>query len=87
MPILSASIKHARQSDQRRARRQPYKTRMKSSIRTVQDLVKEGKTTEAVAAMSTAFKAIDTAAKKQIIHPKNAARKKSNLAKLFAKKK
>ncbi len=87
MPILKASIRHARQSDERRARRQPYKTRMKSSIRKVQELVKEGKATEAVKALSEAFKAIDTAAKKKIIHPKNAGHKKSKLAKLVSPKK
>ncbi len=86
MPILQASIKDARQSLERRARRQPFKTRMKTEIRKVQDLVKAGKQAEAETALSTAYKVIDTAAKKQIIHPKNAARKKSGLAKSLAKK-
>lgn len=87
MPILQASIKHARQSVERRERRQPYKTRMKSSIRKVQDLVKAGKTVEAIKELSSASKAIDTAAKKKIIHWKNAAKKKSSLQKLVSPKK
>jgi small subunit ribosomal protein S20 len=86
MPILQASIKDARQSLERRARRQPFKTRMKTEIRKVQDLVKAGKTAEAEKALPVAYKAIDTAAKKQIIHPKNAAHKKSGLAKSLVKK-
>lgn len=87
MPILKASIKHARQSEERRARRQPFKTLMKSRIRKVQDLVKEGKNAEAVKLLDEAYKSIDTAAKKSIIHWKNAAKKKSSLAKLVSPKK
>lgn len=83
MPILQASIKHARQSEQRRLRRQPFKSHMKSSIRKVQDLVKEGKKAEAEKALPTTFKAIDTAAKKNIIHWKKAAHAKSALSKLL----
>ena len=49
--------------------------------------VKEGKMDEALKALSKAQKAIDTAEKKNLIHWKNAARKKSNLAKAVAKKK
>lgn len=84
MPLLKAAIKHARQSEQRRARRQPFKTGMKTAIRKVQDLMKEGKTSEAAKAMNAAYKSIDTAAKKNIIHWKNAAKKKSALAKLVS---
>lgn len=83
MPILQASIKHARQSEERRKRRQPFKTQMKSSIRKVQDLVKEGKTDEAVKVVPSAFKHIDTAEKKGIIHWKKAAHAKSALSKLI----
>ena len=63
MPLLKASIKHARQSEERRARRAPFKTSMKTHIRKVQDLVKAGKKAEALAALSVAYKAIDMAAK------------------------
>lgn len=87
MPVLKASIKHARQSEQRRARRQPFKTAMKTYIKKVQDLVKEGKGAEAVKVMPMAVKAIDTAAKKNIIHWKNAAKKKSALARAVNPKK
>jgi small subunit ribosomal protein S20 len=87
MPILKASIKHARQSDQRRARRQPFKTAMKTQIRKMQDLMKEGKTAEALKVLPVAHKAIDMAAKKNIIHWKNAAKKKSALARLVSPKK
>lgn len=87
MPILQASIKHARQSEERRARRQPFKTNMKTMIRKVKDLVKEGKVSDAIKALPLAQKAIDTAAKKGIVHRKNADKNKSVLAKLVGGKK
>lgn len=87
MPIIKSAIKHARQSKVRRDRRAPVKTRMKTLIRKTSDLAKAGKTAEATTSMSQAFKAIDMAAKKNLIHWKNAARKKSLLSKMVAKKK
>ena len=80
MPVLKASIKHARQSGERNARRQPFKTVMKTFIKKILELVKEGKNDEAAKLLPAAFKAIDTAAKKNIIHWKNASKKKSSLA-------
>lgn len=87
MPIIKSSIKQAKKSIERRDRRLPYKTKMKTMIRKVGDFAKAGKKDEAAKTLPEAYKAIDTAAKKGIIHPKNAARKKSLLARMAAKKK
>jgi len=87
MPILSASIKDARQAKVRTARRQPFKTSMKTQVRKVNDLVKAGNTAEAVKSLSHAYKAIDMATKRKIIHWKTAAKKKSALARLVNPKK
>ncbi len=87
MPIIKSAIKAARQSQQRRMRRQPFKTRMKTAMRAVHDLVMEKKFDEAAKILPSAYKSIDTAAKKNIIHWKTAARKKSLLARLVATKK
>lgn len=87
MPILDSSIKAARQNKVRNARRLPFKTSMKTHIRRIRDLVKEGKIDEAIKALPAANKAIDTAAKKKIIHKKNAANKKSLLSRLVNVKK
>lgn len=84
MPILDSAIKAARQSALRQKRRQPYKTGMKTQMRKVQDLMKEGKAADAAKVLPAAFKAIDMAAKKNIIHWKNAARKKSLLSRLVS---
>ncbi len=80
MPILPSSIKAARQNRVRHARRLPFKTSMKTQIRKVSDLVKEGKNEEAARVLPQAYKAIDMAMKRNLIHWKNAARKKSLLA-------
>ncbi|MCK5016080.1 MAG: 30S ribosomal protein S20 [Candidatus Peribacteraceae bacterium] len=86
MPIIKSAIKRAKQNGVRRARRLPFKTNMKTMIRKISDLAKEGKMDEAEALLPTVYKVIDTAAKKEIIHPKNAARKKAHVAKVVAKK-
>ncbi len=86
MPIIESAIKRARQNEVRRARRLPYKTLMKTMIKKVQTVAAEGKKDEIQKTLAMAQKAIDTAAKKGLIHPSNAARKKSSLAKLVAKK-
>ncbi|MBT3293094.1 30S ribosomal protein S20 [Candidatus Peregrinibacteria bacterium] len=85
MPIIKSAIKRARQNTVRRSRRQPYKTHMKTMMRKMVDLTNEGKKDEAAKLLPSVYKTIDTAAKKNIIHPKNAARKKSRMAKLIAK--
>lgn len=86
MPITSSAIKAARQTIKRNALRQPFKTQMKTMIRNFTDLVTAKKVAEATALLPKVQKAIDTAAKKNIIHRNNAARKKSLLARMVAAK-
>lgn len=87
MPLLQAAIKHAKQSLVRRERRLPYRTSLKTAVKSIRDLVKAGKINEAEKKLPGAFKAIDMATKKHIIHWKNAARKKSSLSRLVNPKK
>jgi small subunit ribosomal protein S20 len=82
MPIIKSAIKRAKQNIVRRERLQPYRTHMKTMMRKLVDLVKEGKKAEAQALMPKVFKAIDTATKKQILHRNNASRKKSLMARM-----
>ena len=84
MPIIKSAIKRAKQNLVRRERRQPDKTYMKTMVRKITDLVKEKKLDEAKKELPKAYKAIDMAAKKHIIHKKTAARKKSYVSKLIA---
>ena len=68
-------------------RRQPHKTRLKTALRKFSDAVKAGNRDEAVKMIPMVYKAIDMAAKKHIIHPNNASRKKSLVARMVATKK
>lgn len=86
MPITSSAIKAARQNIKRRQQRQPVSTKMKTAIRSFNDLVKEGKNAEAIKMLPAVYKAVDMAAKKNIIHKNNAARKKSLFARMVAAK-
>ena len=86
MPITSSALKAARQSIKRRESRLPFKTQMKTMMRNVSDLVKEKKMAEAKAMLPKVYKSIDMAAKKNIIHKNNAARKKSLVARMVAAK-
>ena len=86
MPITSSAIKAARQANTRNARRQPFKTQMKTMIRMFNELVKDKKIAEAKAMMPKVQKSIDMAAKKNILHKNTAARKKSLLARMVAVK-
>jgi small subunit ribosomal protein S20 len=84
MPLTKSAIKRARQSTVRNARRQPFKTKMKTVLRKFQEAAKAGKKQEMTALLPQAYKAIDTAAKKGLIHKKNASHKKSLLARTLA---
>ncbi|MSR86929.1 30S ribosomal protein S20 [Candidatus Peribacteria bacterium] len=83
MPITKSAIKAARQNIARRTRRQPFKTQMKTMIRTFTDLVTAKKLDEATALLPKVHKAVDMAAKKDIIHRNNAARKKAMFARML----
>lgn len=82
MPILKSAAKRMKQNVVRRQRRLPFKTHMKTMVRAVRDLAKEGKHAEAQALLPRAYKSIDTAAKKRIIHSNTADRKKALIARL-----
>ena len=86
MPLTKSAIKRARQNPVRHQRLLPYKTRMKTMMKKIVDAVKEGKKSDAVALLPAAYKSIDMAAKKGIIHARNAARKKSLVARLVGAK-
>ena len=84
MPIIKSAKKRVRQTKKRTARILPYRSHMKTMIKKVLEFAKKGQKAEAEKALSVAFKAVDTAAKKQIIHHKNADNKKSRLSRVVA---
>ncbi|MFA6917629.1 MAG: 30S ribosomal protein S20 [Candidatus Gracilibacteria bacterium] len=80
MPVIRSAKKQMRQNNKRRAQRFPIRNQMKTTYKKAIDLLKNGKVAEAEKLMPTAYKVIDMAAKKHIIHKNNANRKKSLLA-------
>jgi len=85
MPLTESAIKRSRQNKQRQKRLTPFKTNMKTMLKKVADAAKAGNKEEVMKLMPAVYKAIDMAAKKGIIHRKNADNKKSSVAKLAAK--
>ena len=80
MPVLKSAKKRMKQNSRARARRFPVRNMMKTLFKNELQLIKEGNLEEAVKFMPKVYSIIDTACKKNIIHPNNAARKKSRLA-------
>ncbi len=70
-----------KQAAKRTEQRKPFKTRMKKAEKAVLVDVKKNDAEAAKKDLVNAYKRIDTAAKKNILHKKTAARKKSKLAK------
>lgn len=81
MPNIKSAKKrvivNAKKTEQNKAIRSAFKTEIKK----VEALIKENKLEEAKAALPQAFKVIDSAATKNIIHTNNAAHKKAKLSK------
>lgn len=87
MPRTKSAIKSARQADQRNTRLQPYKTQMKTWLRKISDAAEAGNKEAAAAMLPQVYKSIDMAAKKQLIHRKNADRKKALVSRMVSTKK
>lgn len=74
-----SALKRHRQSLIARARNRAMKTRVKNAIKAVRDAVDTKDATAAQNALKAATAVLDSAASKQIIHWKTAARKVSRL--------
>jgi len=86
MPRRKSSLKRQRQDKKRRLRNLKIKHSLKKTIKKFQALLLSKKIDEAKALLVKVYSLLDKAAKKRIIHPKTADRKKSRLAKrLYSK--
>ncbi|EKD93394.1 MAG: hypothetical protein ACD_28C00152G0001 [uncultured bacterium] len=81
MPIIQSAKKQLRQSLKKRVLNARVTRTLKESIKAVTKAVKDNSPEKAQETLRLAYKTIDTAAKKHLLHPNNANRKKSNLAK------
>ena len=85
MPNTKSAGKAMRQSLRRREFNLKIKDSVKQSVKEVRKLIAAGDKTAAAEKMKAAMSALDKAAKKNVIHKNNAARKKSRLAKALGR--
>jgi small subunit ribosomal protein S20 len=76
---LQSAKKRIRQTETRTQRNRVYKASARTYIRRTRALIEEGNLDEAEEVAQKAFSILDKAARKRIIHPRNAARRKGRL--------
>jgi small subunit ribosomal protein S20 len=84
MANLKSSKKDIRRTERRTEANKPFARNAKMLPKKVEKLVAAGSVEEAKTMMPIAFKALDKAAKRNILHDNTAARKKSQLSKLIS---
>lgn len=85
MPITSSAKKALRASKRKHVFNERRKNALSSIVKKVRKFVSDKNTKEALVLLSAAYKAIDKAAKTNLIKKNTAARKKSRLSKLVKK--
>lgn len=85
MPRRRTSLKRKRQDKKKRLHNLKIKQQLKKTIKKFQALLSTKNINEAKALIGKVFSQLDKAAKKRIIHPRTADRKKSRLAKRLTK--
>jgi len=87
MPRRRTSLKTQRADKKKRLRNLKIKQQLKRTLKKFQALLSAKNANEAKALLGKVFSQLDKAAKKRILHPKTADRKKSRLTKrLFSAK-
>ena len=85
MPRRRTSLKSNRVNKRKHTRNLKAKGQLKKTIKKFQDLLTKENTGEAKAFISKVFSQLDKAAKKNIIHPATANRRKSRLMRRLSK--
>lgn len=83
MPKTKTAEKSARSAARKAERNKSVRSSTKSSITKAEKLIASKKGEDARAAVTEAISSLDRAAKKKVIHPNTASRKKSRLMKKF----
>jgi small subunit ribosomal protein S20 len=77
----ASALKRIRSNNRKRIRNKMVRSRTRTAVR----MAREAETAEAPLATQAALSALDRAARKGVIHPNNAARRKSRLMKALNK--
>ena len=81
MPITKSAQKQVRVAERKRLRNKSVRSLVKTSVTKAERLIFSGELESARGAVITAISSLDKAAEKGVIHPNNAARRKSRLLK------
>src|SRR3954453_16465103 len=81
---IKSQIKRIQTNEKRRLRNKSVKSSLKTAIRSTREAVDAGDRDNAVARLQAATRQLDKAASKGVIHPNQAANKKSSLARRVA---
>ncbi len=81
MPVTKLTTKQVRVVERRRLRNKSIRSRAKTFITKAEKLIFSGELEAAQSAVIAAISSLDKAAEKGVIHPNNAARRKSRLVK------
>ena len=81
MPQIKSSQKQVRVAERRRLRNKSIRTLCKTNITKAEKLIFSGELDSARTAVVAAISSLDKAAEKGVLHPNNAARRKSRLMK------
>lgn len=76
----ASALKRARQNRVRRTRNRSYKTRAKTVVKEIRNLIESSSADKATAALPNAVSILQKTASRGVIHKKTAARKVSRLA-------
>ncbi len=83
MPQTKSAQKEMRATKKRRLRNKAARSLCKTKITKAESLIFLGELEKGKEAVSAAISSLDNAAEKRIVHPNNAARRKSRLMKKF----
>ena len=85
MPNTKSAKKQVRVSQRKQLRNKPVRSQNKTLVKKAESLIFSGKVKEAEDGVKDAVSSLDKAAGKGILHPNNAARRKSRLMKKLNK--
>lgn len=80
-----SALKRIRQNEKRRLHNRNYRNRARTLVKQARAAIEKGDVDEAREATRIAARDLDTLASRGVIHPRNAARRKSRLMKQLAR--
>lgn len=79
MANIQSAKKRIRQTEKRTKHNRVFRSSARTYIKKTRQLISEGNLEEAEATAQLAYQTLDKAARRRIIHPRNAARRKGRL--------